>query len=455
MLANIKARINNKYLYLGALIGLGFLWTGSAYIVQAYRLLGFLDGGTVNILVCGLYYVCQALGIGIVSLLFSKQNPLAGGRSLPTFASLTALIFTAVSLLSPSLPVIIISGALLNIAIGIISATYFTRLATEIPQQQRGILFGGAYAFGSLTTWLISLPLGGRFLWYKESFFAIALLTALFLLLVRKLDPPSPMEGSGHLHIALQKKDIYLAAAVIFLLSMDNTLGFAFPLRGATGSVYIEFTRIFYGAGLIFAGAISDNNRRWGAISCVAALAFPFAALALGSNVAGVTIMWIFAYLFLGFLSIYRILLFADISASSARPELAAMGLFAGRLGEAAGTLGVGLFTGPPLILISGLVFALVIGLFCILYQKLYNTFITPEETEQRRRIEYVSRFNLSAREQDIFNLIIQGLSNMEIANALYITESTVKFHVGNIFKKTGLNSRLALITDYKLGGKR
>ncbi|MGI6669296.1 MAG: LuxR C-terminal-related transcriptional regulator [Acetivibrionales bacterium] len=37
----------------------------------------------------------------------------------------------------------------------------------------------------------------------------------------------------------------------------------------------------------------------------------------------------------------------------------------------------------------------------------------------------------------------------------MYITESTVKFHAGNIFKKTGFGSRLELITDYKLWDKR
>ncbi|HHX75571.1 MAG TPA: hypothetical protein GX699_11765 [Firmicutes bacterium] len=33
----------------------------------------------------------------------------------------------------------------------------------------------------------------------------------------------------------------------------------------------------------------------------------------------------------------------------------------------------------------------------------------------------------------------------------MHITESTVKFHAGNIFKKTGLGSRLELIAGYKL----
>ncbi len=50
----------NKFIYHAALIGLGFLWTGAAYIVVAYRLLQFLDGETVSLLSCGLYYVCRA-----------------------------------------------------------------------------------------------------------------------------------------------------------------------------------------------------------------------------------------------------------------------------------------------------------------------------------------------------------------------------------------------------------
>jgi len=75
------------HIYFAALIGLGFLWTGTAYIIQAYRMLAFMDGGTVNLFVCGVYYVCQAAGIGAVGLLFAKRAPLAGGRALPLLAA--------------------------------------------------------------------------------------------------------------------------------------------------------------------------------------------------------------------------------------------------------------------------------------------------------------------------------------------------------------------------------
>ena len=444
--------MRSKYLYYISLIGLGFLWTGTAYITQAYRMLGMLDGGTVNLLVCGAYYVCQAAGIGAVGLMFAKRSSFAGGRLFPFLATMIALICTAVSLFTQSLAVIITAGTLLNISIGVLSGCYLTRLATDIPQQHRGLVFGGAYAFGSICTWLISLPMEKKFLWNSSSFYAIAALAALSLLLLKRLPLPPAAEKSGYLRAGFNKKTVWLAAAVLLLLSMENTLGFSFPLKGAMGSVYIEFTRAFYGIGLIIAGVVSDKNRRWGAICCLAALAFPFAALALGSNVAGETAMWMLAYLFLGFWSVYRILVFSDISGKMGMPALAVFGLLVGRLGEAVGTFSTDVFTGTPLIMLSGVVYMLVIALFFLLYQKLYVSITSPEAAEKRRLTEYINRFGLSSREQDIFSFIIQGMSNSEIANALYITESTVKFHAGNIFKKTGLGSRLELIADYKLG---
>ena len=52
----------------------------------------------------------------------------------------------------------------------------------------------------------------------------------------------------------------------------------------------------------------------------------------------------------------------------------------------------------------------------------------------------------LTAREKEIMNLLVKGYTNEEIANMLYITVSTTKKHVYNIFNKYGVNSRMALI---------
>lgn len=48
----------------------------------------------------------------------------------------------------------------------------------------------------------------------------------------------------------------------------------------------------------------------------------------------------------------------------------------------------------------------------------------------------------LSAREEEVFDLLSQGRSNHEIAKTLYISESTTKVHVRHIFEKLGVRSR-------------
>jgi DNA-binding NarL/FixJ family response regulator len=52
------------------------------------------------------------------------------------------------------------------------------------------------------------------------------------------------------------------------------------------------------------------------------------------------------------------------------------------------------------------------------------------------------SELPLTSREQDVFQLLVQGASNRQIAQSLMITENTVKTHVRNILEKLELRSR-------------
>lgn len=52
----------------------------------------------------------------------------------------------------------------------------------------------------------------------------------------------------------------------------------------------------------------------------------------------------------------------------------------------------------------------------------------------------------LSNREAELSELVSRGLSNIEIANQLFITTKTVKFHLTNIYKKMNIKSRAQLI---------
>jgi DNA-binding NarL/FixJ family response regulator len=59
----------------------------------------------------------------------------------------------------------------------------------------------------------------------------------------------------------------------------------------------------------------------------------------------------------------------------------------------------------------------------------------------------------LTARELDIARAIASGLRNRAIAEKLRVTEGTVKVHLHNIYKKLGLDSRLALMIYTKEHG--
>jgi two-component system, NarL family, response regulator DevR len=52
----------------------------------------------------------------------------------------------------------------------------------------------------------------------------------------------------------------------------------------------------------------------------------------------------------------------------------------------------------------------------------------------------------LSDRELDVLRLVARGLGNKEIAKSLFISESTVKFHVHNICKKFGCTKRTQVV---------
>lgn len=59
----------------------------------------------------------------------------------------------------------------------------------------------------------------------------------------------------------------------------------------------------------------------------------------------------------------------------------------------------------------------------------------------------------LTAREREIFVLIGRGLTNSEIASSLYLSDSTVKAHVGRVLFKLDLRNRVeAVIRAYELG---
>ncbi|GHV11763.1 hypothetical protein FACS1894219_03470 [Clostridia bacterium] len=63
---------------------------------------------------------------------------------------------------------------------------------------------------------------------------------------------------------------------------------------------------------------------------------------------------------------------------------------------------------------------------------------------------EDMSKYNLSNRESEIIQMLLDGKSNRDICDVLFISLSTVKKHVYNIFNKLGINSRTQILKMLK-----
>jgi DNA-binding NarL/FixJ family response regulator len=69
-----------------------------------------------------------------------------------------------------------------------------------------------------------------------------------------------------------------------------------------------------------------------------------------------------------------------------------------------------------------------------------YRTVVAPSRREARRLDE------LTGREHEVLVLMARGATNAEIAEQLYLSEATVKTHIGRVFTKLDARDRAAAI---------
>jgi DNA-binding CsgD family transcriptional regulator len=78
------------------------------------------------------------------------------------------------------------------------------------------------------------------------------------------------------------------------------------------------------------------------------------------------------------------------------------------------------------------------------------NFLLIPVTIPNFRNLTDFKQYQLTNREKEIINLLIQGFQNKEISQKLFISESTVKTHIQNIYKKLGIQNRVQLVNSFK-----
>lgn len=77
----------------------------------------------------------------------------------------------------------------------------------------------------------------------------------------------------------------------------------------------------------------------------------------------------------------------------------------------------------------------------------LLSEFVDSILTNSRgRRLKVETATQLSRREQEVLDALLENLANKEIASKFNISERTVKFHVSNLLSKFGVRRRADLI---------
>ena len=461
------------------LIFVSFLLTSAAYLSWLYHLLALVGSGAADLLTMVVGYVCQAAGIGATALCCYRRK---ASIARPVFAAVLLLhaVCLVPALLSHHPAGAISFGLLMNLLYGMIAAFYLQELtfATNgsAAAEHRGLIFGAAYCAASVAALLLSL-IGGRNALHDDRIIIFYLvLTGLCVWLshylytdrekaASEVPPVSPEKSASPKKSASPEKTassensagsfLILACASVFILSLVKNIGFNFPSSDIIGGVSLALSRIFYAVGLLIAGFVSDRSRRYGAISAFASLIIPFVMLALTGEPVSSMIFWCLDYFIFAYLSVYRILLFSDLAKERNAVWLAGFGLLFGRLGDAAGTglymLLQMLLPGNTVVLITAaaLLFILSVFVFFQLYQRLYAPTLIRQRSEQEVFELFAKKHDLTGRERTILRMVLEGQSNGQIAEQLFLTESTVKYHIHNLLQKTACKNRRELMQQY------
>ena len=444
------------------MMSLTILVTSTAFISWYYKIASLYPSKITDFTAEVLVYVIHILGMMLFSLGLKRNPNLVLNKKSYIFCICLWFFMSLISVSTDLIPVVMGFGLIASLLTGHLFGYYLTGLALKT-KQRRGLLFGGAGAVTSIVSFLISLPMHGSFLaqpsvWILYTIFVLISVLCAWFLFPEKENAVSE-ELSDPAVIAIKEPGkvrtyFIFCAVTIVLLSMVGNMGFYFPSADITqAGVNLEFSRAFYSIGLIIAGLVYDKSPKTALILCSTTVLFPVVSLLLMEQIHASAVIWVMAYIILGFVSVSRALSFVVPAGSTPKLlYLAPFGFAFGRLGEALGVSAGILLTPYHLshVIATSVVCVLTLFAIFLLFDLGLQNDVRQMVTAGITKSKDECADSLSYREQEVLQMLLNGKTYREIASELFISENTVKFHVKNIYKKYGCSSRKELIQKYR-----
>lgn len=417
------------------------------YYTQIYRFVEYYSGSIVFAISDGWAYLMQALGMIVMIILFVKKPETYGSKKFASITMVATLPLLVLSVLAQNGIMLLILMLILNFIIGFDLTFYYGLMTQYLKQKARLMSIAISGALGALAMWALAQA-SPEILTSKYIILIDAVLVAIDVYLFMSFENISercnmdaPASTDSLLTVVKKNK---ILVAVVFLMSALSVLGSSDNAALTTDiGLSLLDVRALYGVGLIACALIYGKSKNAGALATMASLILPFIALGMMHMDYVSVIVSLITFIALGFYSVYKAGVFMDVAEElNLAPVFAVIGLVASRLSDAVTVTAFTLLYPayyPVSFIVSGVIAIPLIILFYMLLTKSTPAIV---EDAYAKRSRFGETYSLTRREEEIASFIAEGKSNGEIAALTNLSESTVRFHVSNILRKTGLNSR-------------
>ncbi len=424
---------NLKYILI---LALGFFWCSSVYLTQEQYLVSYASTNFINIVELLFGSLSMAFGILIFAFLYKKKSNIKVLYYIFTILSIISMILFFVTKNKNIMGLLMNMVCILGTA-GFGAGYHFSLLSKNVSKAYRGRVFAIGYGLGSVGTYLMIMLPEIMYSSYYSLFIYIPVIL-LNLLLVYKTDNILNLnkenDNVSNKRYILNLSIVVIVMSLLSALSSDIISVYTINIPGGYGA-----SRIYYCLGLLIAGFLADKKTNIFDNAVIVSFIFSLLAIILLQNNYSIGLVAALSYFFIGFFVLFRTISFVNlIELDRKYIYLSAFGLMYSRIIEGLLVLFEDYLISNYILLI--IVIIIVLSLLVFLYYLLYINRKEIKETDLVKKIAV--KYGLSNQETKVLNLLVQGKSNQEIADELFISVYTVKRHVSNIYQKTKMNKK-------------